>query len=337
VPNTDLTRNTFNFNGGYKLTRKFTARANVSYIRSNSDNRPNLSYGTENIMYLLNCWFGRQVDMRGLRNYWQPGLENIQQFNFNYNYHDNPYFNVYKNTNGQEVDRLIGNITLSYQLLPWLSVQGRTQVDYQDELRERRRSFSTQRYPFGSLRRETVEAIERNTDLLLLFDKTLNDHFTLSGTVGGNQRVSTFDYLDVFAPQLTVPGVYSLNNARVPLEYAANQNQKKVNSLFGSAQIGFRNYLFLDLTARNDWSSSLTLPDGVTGNADYSYFYPSASLSAVVSDMVQLPSVISFAKLRAGVAQVGNDTDPYQFTQPFNPQTPGEPPRPSARRPRFRT
>jgi outer membrane receptor protein involved in Fe transport len=260
--------------------------------------------------------------MRSLRNYWQPGLENSQQFNFNYNYHDNPYFNVYENTNGQQVDRLIGNITLSYQLLPWLSVQGRTQVDYQDELRQRRRAYSTQRYPFGASRRETVEAIERNTDLLLLFDKTLSDSFSLSGTVGGNQRVNTFDYLDVLAPQLTVPGVFSVNNARVPLEYAANRTGKSVNSLFASAQVGFRNYLFLDLTARNDWSSALTLPEGVTGSADNAYFYPSASLSAVVSDLVNLPKVISFAKVRAGVAQVGNDTDPYQFSQPFNPQAP---------------
>lgn len=322
VPNTGLVRNTFNLNGGYKLTDKLTARANVSYIRSNSGNRPNLSYGTENIMYLFNCWFGRHIDIGSLRNYWQPGLEDVQQFNFNYNYHDNPYFNVYENTNGQEVDRIIGNITLSYQFTNWLSIQARTQIDYADELRERQRAFSTQRFPFGSFRRETVENVERNTDLLLQFNKSLNEDFSLSATLGGNQRVVTFDYLDVFAPQLSIPGVYSLNNARVALQYNSNQSEKKVNSLFGSAQIGFRNYLFLDLTARNDWSSALTLPTGVVGSEDNSYFYPSASLSAVISDMVKLPRVISFARLRAGIAQVGNDTDPYQFAQPYFPQIP---------------
>jgi TonB-linked SusC/RagA family outer membrane protein len=322
VPNTDLKRNTFAFNGGYKLTKKFTARANVNYIRSNSDNRPNLSYGTENIMYLFNCWYGRQIDTKALRNYWQPGLENIQQYNFNYNYHDNPYFNVYENTNGQNVDRIIGNITLSYLLTDWLSVQARTQVDYSDELRTRRRAFSTQRYPFGSFRRETVETIERNSDILLQANKSFGEDFTLNATLGGNQRVSTFDYLDVFASQLTVPGVYSINNARVPLEYGSTISKRKVNSLFAQAQVGYRNFLFLDLTARNDWASTLTLPNGVEGTADNSYFYPSASLSAVVSDIFVLPSFISFAKLRAGIAQVGNDTEPYQFAQPFNPATP---------------
>jgi TonB-linked SusC/RagA family outer membrane protein len=322
VPNTDLNRNTFSFNGGYKLTKKFTARSNVSYIRSNSDNRPNLSYGTENIMYLLNCWYGRQIDTKGLRNYWQPGLEDRQQYNFNYNYHDNPYFNLYENTNGQKVDRIIGNITLNYQFTNWLSLQARTQVDYSDELRERRRAFSTQRYPFGSYRRETVKSMERNTDLLLQFNKNLSESISLNATLGGNQRVNTFDYLDISANQLTVPGVFSLNNARVPLEYGQNVSERKVNSIFGQAQVGFRNFLFLDLTARNDWASTLTLPNGVEGNADNSYFYPSASVSAVISDIVRLPQLISFAKLRAGIAQVGNDTDPYQFSQPYNPQTP---------------
>lgn len=322
VPNTDLSRNTFSLNGGYKLTKKFTARANVSYIRGNSDNRPNLSYGTENIMYLFNCWYGRQIDTKALRNYWQPGLENIQQFNFNYNYHDNPYYNLYESTNGQEVNRIIGNITLSYLLTDWLSLQARTQVDYGDELRRRRRAFSNQRYPFGSYRQESVKTLERNTDLLLLLNRNLSEDFSLNATLGGNQRVNTFDYLDVSASQLTVPGVYSLNNARVPLEYSQNTSIRKVNSIFAQAQLGFRNYLFLDLTARNDWASTLTLPKNVQGTADNSYFYPSASLSAVVSDIFTLPGFISFAKLRAGIAQVGNDTEPYQFSQPFNPSTP---------------
>ncbi|WP_460673407.1 SusC/RagA family TonB-linked outer membrane protein [Larkinella ripae] len=322
VPNTDLTRNTFNVNAGYKLTDRFTARTNVSYIRNHSDNRPNLSYGTENIMYLLNCWWGRHIDMASMRNYWQPGLENIQQFNFNYNYHDNPYFNLYENTNGQDVNRVIGNVTLSYQLLDWLSVQGRTQVDYQDELRVRQRAFSTQRYPYGSYRREAVKTLERNTDLLFLVDKRLNDSFTLSGTAGGNQRLNTYDYIDNFAPQLTVQGVYSLNNSRVPLEYSQNLSERRINSLFASGQLTYQDKLTLELTGRNDWSSTLTLPTGAVGAADNSYFYWSGTLSAVVSDWVKLPGWVSFAKLRAGYAQVGNDTEPYQFSQPYNPGTP---------------
>lgn len=322
VPNTDLQRNSFNLNAGYNLTERLNVRSNVSYIKNTSGNRPSLSYGTENIMYLFNCWFGRQIDMASLRNYWQPGLEGIQQFNYNYNYHDNPYFNVYENTNAQDMDRIIGNITLSYQLTDWLKVQARSQMDFQSEIRERQRAFSTQRFPFGSFRRENVNTLERNTDLLLLADKTINPDFSLNATLGGNQRSNKYDYIDVFAPQLTVPGVYSLNNSRVPVEYSQNKSERRVNSIFGSAQLTYRNYLSLEVTGRNDWSSTLTLPNGVVGSADNSYFYPSASLSAVISDIIKLPSAISFLKLRAGWAQVGNDTDPYQFSQPFSPLTP---------------
>lgn len=322
VPNTDLTRNTFNFNGSYKLTNKLTARANVSYIRNNSGNRPSLSYGTENIMYLFNCWFGRQVDINNLRNYWQPGLEGIQQYNFNYNYHDNPYFNMFENTNSQDINRIIGNITLQYQLTDWLSIQGRTQVDFADERRERRRAFSTQRFPFGSFRREDIRTLERNTDLLVTLNRNITPELSLIANVGGNQLMQTFDNLDVFAPQLTVPGVYNLANNRVPLQSSEFEAKRRKNSLFGSAQLGFRNFLFLDLTARNDWSSTLTLPPGTIGVEDNSYFYPSANLSAVISEMVTMPQFVSFLKLRTGIAQVGNDTDPYQFAQPFNAQNP---------------
>jgi outer membrane receptor protein involved in Fe transport len=113
-----------------------------------------------------------------------------------------------------------------------------------------------------------------------------------------------------------------LNNARVPLQFSQNNTQRRINSVFASGQVGYKDMLTLELTGRNDWSSTLTLPNGVEGGADNSYFYWSSSLSAVLSDMIKMPSFISFAKLRAGVAQVGNDTEPYQFAQPFTPRDP---------------
>ncbi len=149
VPNTDLRRNTISFGGGYNLSKKFSARAFVSYIKSESDNRPSISYGTENIMYLFNCWLPRSVDMESLRNYWMPGLEGRRQSGWNYNYHDNPYFTMYENTNGQNVDRIIGNISLKYEFTPWLNLQLRTALDYGNERRQLKRAFSSQRFPFG--------------------------------------------------------------------------------------------------------------------------------------------------------------------------------------------
>ncbi len=327
VPNTDLRRNTISFGGGYNLTKKFSARAFVSYIKSESDNRPSISYGTENIMYLFNCWLPRSVDVGDLENYWMPGLEGRRQYNFNYNYHDNPYFTVYENTNGQYVDRIIGNVSLKYDFTPWLSLQLRTATDFGSERREYRRAFSTQRFPFGQYREAKIITEERNSDFLLTFNKEIvPSNFTLTASIGGNQLRQRSEFLEVNAPQLNIPGVYSLTNFRAPLQSSQTNTQKRINSLYASAQIGFRNILFLDLTARNDWSSALTLPqelkDAGIGSEDNSYFYSSAALSAVISDMTTMPEFISFLKLRGSVAQVGNDTDAFTFTQAYNPSDP---------------
>jgi TonB-linked SusC/RagA family outer membrane protein len=323
VPNTDLQRNTVSFSGGYNLTNKFTARAFVSYIKSNSDNRPSISYGTENIMYLFTSWFPRSVKLSDMKRLWQPGLEGIKQFSWNYNYHDNPYLTMYENTNGQTLDRIIGNITLKYDLTSWLSLQLRAATDYASEVRAYKRGFSTQRFPFGQYREARIITEERNTDFLLSANKKLNDDFTISGTFGGNQTRQKADFSEVNAGQLNIPGIYKLTNNRVPVDVAQTASEKRVNSLYGAAQMSFKNYLFLEVTGRNDWSSALTLPAELKalGSEKNSFFYSSAALSAVISDMVKLPEIINFAKVRGSVAQVGNDTDPFTFTQAYNPST----------------
>lgn len=323
VPNTDLKRNTVSFSGGYNLTDKFSARAFVSYIKSNSGNRPSISYGTESIMYLFTSWFPRSVKLSDMKRLWQPGLEGIRQFGWNYNYHDNPYLTVYENTNGQQVDRILGNITLKYDLASWLSLQLRAATDYASEVRAYKRGFSTQRFPFGQYREARVITEERNTDFLLSANKKLNSDFTVSGSFGGNQTRQKSDFNEVNAGQLNIPGIYKLTNNRVPVDVAQTVSEKRVNSLYGAAQVSYKNYLFLELTGRNDWSSALTLPAELKalGSEKNSFFYSSAALSAVVSDMVKLPEIINFAKVRGSVAQVGNDTDPFTFTQAYNPST----------------
>ena len=323
VPNTDLQRNTVSFSGGYNLTNKFSARAFVSYIKSNSDNRPSISYGTENIMYLFTSWLPRSVKLSDMKRLWQPGLEGIKQFSWNYNYHDNPYLTMNENTNGQTLDRIIGNVTLKYDLTSWLSLQLRAATDYASEVRAYKRGFSTQRFPFGQYREARIITEERNTDFLLSANKKLNNDFTISGSFGGNQTRQKADFSEVNAGQLNIPGIYKLTNNRVPVDVAQTASEKRVNSLYGAAQMSFKNYLFLEVTGRNDWSSALTLPAELKalGSEKNSFFYSSAALSAVISDMVKLPEIINFAKVRGSVAQVGNDTDPFTFTQAYNPST----------------
>ncbi|MBK6937176.1 MAG: SusC/RagA family TonB-linked outer membrane protein [Chitinophagaceae bacterium] len=324
VPNTDLKRNTFSVSGGYNLTNKLSAKAFVSYIKSNSDNRPSISYGTESIMYLFNCWLPASVKVSDMKRLWQPGLENQKQYSWNYNYHDNPYLTVMANTNGQYYDRIIGNIILKYDFTKWLNLQLRTATDWSNERREYRRAFSKQRFPFGEYRETGIVNEERNSDFLFTANKNINKDISFSGTFGGNQMKQTSRWKEDVAGQLNTPGIYSLNNSRIALVVEQSNVEKRINSLYGSAGISYKNKLFLDITGRNDWSSALTLPENLKafGNEVNSYFYSSASLSAVMSDIVKLPKIISFLKLRGSFAQVGNDTDPFAFTQTYNRSEP---------------
>lgn len=319
VPNTDLKRNTFAFAGGLNLSPKLRVRTAINYLKSDSDNRPNLSYGTENIMYLFNCWLGRQVNMASLRDYWMEGREDLNQFNFNYNYHDNPYFNVYENTNSQKLDRLFGNVAVTYDFTPELSLMVRAGTDVNSEFRARRRAYSTQRFQRGSYREERINFSETNTDFLLNYKRPLGNRFDLNLGVGGNAMRQVGRFSDVIAPELAVPGIFTLSNSRVALQNLSSTPyaEKRINSLYATGQLGFNNYLYLDLSARNDWSS--TLPSD-----SRSYLYYAANLSAVLTDAFKISpnSALSFAKVRFGVAQVGNDTDPYQLATIYNAQTP---------------
>ncbi|MBL7742830.1 MAG: SusC/RagA family TonB-linked outer membrane protein [Chitinophagaceae bacterium] len=324
VPNTDLNRNTFSLSGGYNLTNKLSVRSFVSYIKSESDNRPSISYGTESIMYLFNCWLPASVKVSDMKRLWQPGLENQKQYSWNYNYHDNPYLTVYANTNGQNYDRIIGNIILKYEFTNWLSLQLRTATDWSNERREYRRAFSTQRFPFGQYRETAIVNEERNSDFLFAFNKNISTDFGVTATLGGNQMRQTSRWKEDVAGQLNIPGIYSLNNSRIALVAEQSNVAKNINSLYGSAGVSYRNRIFLDFTGRNDWSSALTLPEALKpfGNEVNSYFYSSVALSAIMSDIFKLPTAISFLKLRGSLAQVGNDTDPFAFTQTFNRSDP---------------
>lgn len=312
VPNTDLKRNTIAMNGMTQITDRLSLTSSINYQNSKSGNRPNISYGTESLMYLW-IWYGRQVNMRSLRDYWMPGMEGLQQFNHNYNYHDNPYFAVYENTNGQEKERVFGNVMANYQITDKLNLMVRTGLDFFNELRERKRAFSTQRFPRGSYREDAVYFNERNTDFLLSYTESDNPVWSYTVSLGGNQMIQQNRYNQTVAPQLLIPNIYNFTNTAVNLQVNQYRSEKRINSLYGFGQVGFKNVLFLDVTGRNDWSS--TLP--VNNN---SYFYPSATMSAVVSDMIQMPVALSFFKLRAAFAEVGNDTDPYSLTNVFNPE-----------------
>lgn len=311
VPNTNLKRNTVAFSGDYNLSDRLKVSAKANYIGSDSDNRTVNGYGTESVMYLF-IWWGQSVNMSSLRNYWQNGLEGFQQYNYNYNYHDNPYFTMYENTNALQKDRLIGNLLATYQFTPELSLMLRGGTDHFSEYRFIKRAYSTQRFPNGQYREDKINFQETNLDFLLNFNKQINEDWYVNANFGGNQMQRRNHFHAVSANKLLIPEVYSFTNADGPLVQSISRPEQQINSLYGFAQIGYKSLIYLDLTARNDWSSTLPVENN-------SYFYPSVSLSAVLSDLLDIPSTspISFAKLRLSWAQVGSDTDPFRLSDPY--------------------
>ncbi|TKG88480.1 SusC/RagA family TonB-linked outer membrane protein [Puteibacter caeruleilacunae] len=309
APNMGLERNTISFNGSHKLSDKLNVKAAVTYVNTNSNNRPVNGYGTESLMYLW-TWWGQSVNLKSLKNYWQKGNEGFQQFNYNYNYHDNPYFNVYENTNGLDKNRLMGNFVINYQINNSLNLMLRSGIDYYNELRTWKRAFSTQRFPKGQYREDNIIFREVNSDFLLSYNKAFST-IQLNAYLGGNIMTQKDHYNALSANQLVIPGVYNFSNTDVPLASDMSKYKKEIRSLYGSVSLSFNDKIFVDLTARNDWSS--TLPAG-----NNSYFYPSITVSGIVSDMVELPEFISFAKIRGGFAQVGNDTKPHNLKDVYS-------------------
>ncbi|MER3319247.1 MAG: SusC/RagA family TonB-linked outer membrane protein [Allomuricauda sp.] len=316
VPNTDIKRNTISASGDYQITDRLKVSSKINYIRSDSDNRHVNGYGTESVMYLF-IWWGQQVNVNSLRNYWQDGLEGFQQFNYNYNYHDNPYFTMYENTNGLAKDRIIGNLSATYDISDDFKFMVRGGRDFFSEYRTIKRAYSTQRFPNGQFREDKINFQETNLDFLLTYDKDVTDKFKVNANFGGNRMVQKNHFNSLMANKLLIPGIYSFSNVDGALVQRTSRPEKQINSLYAFAQLGWNNSVYLDLTARNDWSS--TLPE-----QNNSYFYPSASLSVVLSDLFDFSGqdVLSFAKLRGGWAQVGSDTDAYRLSEYYALGTP---------------
>ncbi len=318
IPGVNLKRKTLAGRFGFRPADRLRVDASLNYINTGSDNRPAGGYGSENINYDLTAWLGRQTDLNILRDYWQPGLEGTQQYSYNYTFFDNPYFTLLENRNAFERDRLLGFLSARYQIDDHFSLTVRSGMDYSNEGRRFLRNFSSNRFPQGGYAENDVLYREINTDFLLDYTKSLGA-ITLNLLAGGNRLTQVAGNTQSNALTLAQPGIFRLSNAASPVVIRDQSAEKRINSLYGLARIGFRQFLYLDLTGRNDWSSALATPT----NADNtSFFYPSASMSLIASKAFDLPETISFLQLRANVAQVGNDTDPFRTSSTFVARTP---------------
>ncbi len=318
IPGVNLDRQTISARLGFTPTDKLRINSSISYVNSQSDNRPSSGYGSENANYSLVAWGPRSLNIDNLRDYWQPGLEGIQQYSYNYTFFDNPFFILNENRNSFNRDRVFGNISATYDITNHLRATIRSGMDYSSELRQLRRAFSSNRFQNGGYAEHNVFFREINTDFLLNYTNQFGD-IKFDVSIGGNRLDQNAFTAQSQTTSLAQPGIFRLSNGASPIEVFEFESNKRINSFYGIAKLGYKNFLFLDITGRNDWSSALATPFSVDNT---SFFYPSFSSSFIVSQIVDLPKVVSFAKLRASWAQVGNDTNPYQTTGAFVAQTP---------------
>jgi TonB-linked SusC/RagA family outer membrane protein len=303
IPNTDQEKNTVAVNANLNVTDKFVVSTSANFVKTHSDNLPGYGYSGQNVMQQF-VWFGRQVDIAELKNYKDA---DGNKYSWNYNYHNNPYFTLNENLNGIDRNRVYGNVKAQYRFNDWLSVFVRTGTDYYSYLNSGRIAVGDIDNPQGEYSETSNTFSEVNSDFLLSFNKSLSDDIVLSLNAGGNRMTQRKHQITGNADELAVPGIYTLGNSKVPLRTSSYESTKRINSLYFSGQIGYRDALFLDFSGRNDWSS--TLPDG-----NNSYFYPAANVSAVISELAGLQSnVLSSLKVRGGFAQVGSDTDPFRL------------------------
>ncbi|MEM1319703.1 MAG: SusC/RagA family TonB-linked outer membrane protein [Bacteroidota bacterium] len=318
IPGVNLDRKTAAARLTFTPTSKLEVSTSINYVNSQSDNRPANGYGSENVNYSLVAWGPRSLNINNLRDYWQPGLEEVQQYSFNYTFFDNPYFILLENRNSFNRDRIFGNLAATYRFNEKLSLTLRSGMDYSNELRQFRRAFSSNRFRNGAYAEHSVFFRENNTDFLLNYQESIRN-FSVDLSFGGNRMDQRASTVQTQAVALAQPGVFKLSNAAAPLEIFQFESHRRINSLYGLIKLSYKDFLYLDITGRNDWSSALATPSSA---ANTGFFYPSFSASYILSNTIELPSVISFAKLRASWAQVGNDTDPYQTTTAFVAQTP---------------
>ena len=315
VPNTDFSRSTLQTSVGKKLfNNRLEFRANAMYVGSGSNNVPNAGYDeSSSVMYSF-LWLPRNTAIDDLREYWKPGQENVQQAYVEELWGNNPWMIVNENTNSFNARRLLGDINATYHINDRMNLRVRSGQDMKNDIRQYRRATSTKKVLFGSFREDRLSFMENNTEALLSWANATpleQKDLRIDAKLGGNLMMQQSSSLIANNPQLLQPGVFTLTNNRSNVQTEGRYARKAIRSMFGMASFAYKSMYYLDLSARNDWSSTLPVENN-------SYFYPAASASVVVSEMADLGK-ISFLKLRGALAQVGSDTDPYLLNNTYSP------------------
>lgn len=304
MPNAGFKRRVANASINSKLKR-LTFDLTAQYSNQRAKNRPRLSDSPGNANYAVITKPGNlpfdvikgSPDKLG-------ALENGNELQYQGSvYLTNPYWAAYQFFREDVTNRVLGKISLKYDITDWLYVMGRVGLDYQSRVDDRYEPYGTAYIPLGSYNLVTRSIQENNADVLIGVQKQLGD-FSVDALVGGNRMRRSSKSLEGGGGNLVVPFFHSITNVAAPA-VTFLFSEYGINSIFGSANVGFRNFLFLNLTARQDQFSTLS-----PGSSKL--FYPSVGTSLVLSDLVQLPQVFTFAKVRASWGKTGGGApDPY--------------------------
>ncbi|WP_286843450.1 MULTISPECIES: SusC/RagA family TonB-linked outer membrane protein [Sphingobacterium] len=308
IPNSDLFRNTLNINSTMRLRNSLTLGLSFDASRNNSNNRPAGNRGTNPMQAAYEV--APHINILDLQDYWLPGQEQIQQRSQSIGNHNNPYFLAYGVNNAFTRDRVFGNLRLDWTIKKDWTAMIRYATDIYWENRETKIPYSYTNEPRGAYGIVNLMNMEQNIDFLTAYTKKITD-FQITGSLGGNLRYNcgkTVQNTSKNGAGLITPGLYTLANiSPLNLDFYSTISERAINSVYGLINLSYRDMVYLDVTGRNDWSSTLPVNNR-------SYFYPSASLSVLANQVFSLPKTINLAKLRAGIARVGNDTYPYNLS-----------------------
>ncbi|MCW9705975.1 SusC/RagA family TonB-linked outer membrane protein [Fodinibius salsisoli] len=309
VPETKLDRTSLTGKFGTQFGDDLNVQTSVTYTNTQNDW---LAEGNGTQAYLFGLNFAPiNFNIKDVQ--FEDGTQRMNSSAFN-----NPFWLSENNGFTSDVDRFIARTELKYDLLPWLSLTERIGIDTYSDKRKGKVNVGTRGTPNGSMFDQKINRSQVNSDLTLTASQDLNEDFSAELLVGNNINVRQYDYELVEGTNLNVPDFFHISNADVVTADEVVEEQR-LYSVYGQATLDYRDYIYLTLTGRNDWSS--TLPDDKN-----SYFYPSASLGFVFTDALDLfdNSFFTFGKLRMSLSQIGNDAPVYSLSTNFNQAAPGD-------------
>ena len=304
VPDATMNRKNFSLNVNGQYGKRLTASAKIDYMIEDVHNRSRLNDSPGNVNYTVFS-LPPSIDVETLKGTTDKlgAAEDGTELKFNSNrYVNNPYWTAYQFLYNTGKNRVIGSMLLKYDFTDWLYLQGRIGTDWYSSSRCDLTPYGTAYRPTGQLYERKYEISEYNADVMLGWDHSFGD-IGFSGFVGGNYMRHDWEYMRIGGSTFNIPFFHDVSNIATQ-GYSSSVQKHGTNSLFGSAEVSFKDYLFMNVTARQDWFSTL---DGA------GVLYPSVSLSWLFSETIDMPEWVSFGKARASWAQVGGGVDkPYQ-------------------------